>query len=374
MRFLPRLAGWDDDETTVLDEYEGSPKEAFEAFGEDVSIVGAFEARVNPWVVIFGLPIAIYLLGLTIAFATGWGQEYLNDPVPPVFAITMFQFLEGARKFDKEFFAMLRDIEGAFDETEARFYGFCGSLAERLYEPWPTSSTPTSWLHPTRLLYVGFLGYVVVLAVTGIGAPPTDRPVADIAFFWLLTAIGIGEVVVLLWTISVMFVFMAIYAQHLDIKLDPLRGPENLGLQPYGSFVVGITIRLFLVLAVGGFSLFTTPSAFITTLFVGGLCVFAIWFVGTQYGLHRSISRAKDEHREKVRAMHSDYDIETNSDPDIEQVRNARLATEYANQLDSLPSWPVTWRSIVRLVATIVITLVSVGSGLVEIITHLLSF
>ncbi|MEF8915514.1 hypothetical protein [Natronomonas sp.] len=374
MRFLPRLAGWDEDETAVLDEYEGSPREAFEAFGEEVSIVGALEARVNPWAVIFGLPIAIYLLGLTIAFATGWGREYLNDAVPPVFAITMFQFLEGARKFDQEFFEMLQDVEEAFDETEARFYGFCGSLAERLYEPWPTAPTPTSWLHPTRLLYVVLAGYVVLLAVTGIGSPPANRPVANIVFFWMMTFVGIGEAVVLLWTISVTFVFMAIYAQDLDIKLDPLRGPENLGLRPYGSFVVSITIRLFLVLAVGGFSLFTTPSAFVTTLFVGGLCVFGIWFVGTQYGLHRSISRAKDRHREKVRAMHSDYDIEAKSDPDIEQVRNARLATEYANQLDSLPSWPVTWRSVVRLVATIVITLVSVGSGLVEIITHLLSF
>lgn len=374
MRFFPRLDGWDEDASSVLDESDGSPKEAFEAFGEDVSIVAAVETRVNPWVVIVGLPLAIYLLGLGIAFATGWGQEYLDDPVPPVFAITMFQFLEGTRKFDREFFGMLQDIEGAFDETEARFYAFCGSLARRLYEPWPTASTPTSWLHPTRLLYVGLTGYVVLLAVTGIGAPPGGRPVANIAFFWLMTLIGIGEVVVLLWTISVMFVFMAIYAENLDIRLDPLRGSENLGLQPYGSFVVGITIRLFLVLAVGGFALFATPSAFVTTLFVGGLVVFVIWFVGTQYGLHRSIRRAKDGHREKVRAMQSDYDIESRSDPDIEQVRNARLATEYANHLDNLPSWPVTWRSVVRLIVTIVITLISVGSGLVEIITHLLSF
>lgn len=374
MRFLPRLAGWDEDASSVLDEYEGGPKAAFRAFGEDVSIVSAVEKRANPWVVIFGLPLVIYLLGLGIAFATGWGQEYLDDPVPPVFAITMFQFLEGARKFDREFFEMLQDIEGAFDESEARFYGFCGSLAQRLYEPWPTSPTPTSWLHPTRLLYVGLAGYVVLLAVTGIGAPPANRPVANIAFFWLMTFVGIGEVVAVLWTISVMFVFMAIYATNLDIRLDPLRGSENLGLQPYGSFVVGITIRLFLVLAVGGFALFTTPSAFVTTLFVGGLCVFVIWFVGTQYGLHRAITRAKDEHREKVRGLQSDYDIEGQSDPDIEQVRNARLATEYANHLDNLPSWPVTWRSVVRLVATIVITLISVGSGLVEIITHLLSF
>lgn len=374
MRFPPQLAGWDEDASSVLDEHEDGPKKAFQEFGKDVSIVGAVEKRVNPWVVIFGLPISFYLLGLGIAFATGWGVEYLNDAVPPVFAITMFQFLEGARKFDQEFFETFQNIEGAFDETENRFYGFCGSLAKRLYEPWPTATTPASWMHPTRLLYVGLAGYVVLLAVTGIGAPPANRPVANIAFFWLMTFVGIGEVVVVLWTISVMFVFMAYYAQDLDIRLDPLRGSENLGLQPYGSFVVGITIRLFLVLAVGGFSLFATASAFVATLFVGGLCLFIIWFVGTQYGLHKSISSAKDEHREQVRAMQSDYDIEAKSDPDIEQVRNARLATEYTNHLDNLPSWPVTWRSVVRLVATIVITLISVASGLVEIITHLLSF
>lgn len=374
MRFLPKPSGWDEAPTTALDDKEGSPREAFESFGEDVSVVSALEARINPWVIIVGLPVGIYLLGLGIAFATGWGQEYLADPVPPVFALTMFQFLEGARKFDQEFFGMWLDIEEAFDESEARFYRFGASLAERLYEPWPTSPTPTSWLHPTRLLYVALAGYVVLLAVTGIGAPPANRPVANIAFFWLMTFIGIGEAVVLLWTISVTFVFMAIYAQDLNIKLDPLRGPENLGLQPYGSFVVSITIRLFLVLAVGGFSLFATPSAFVTTLFIGGLCVFLVWFVGTQYGLHQAISRAKDNHREKVRGMHSDYDIDAQSNPDIEQVRNARLATEYANQLDRLPSWPVTWRSVVQLVATILITLISVGSGLVDIVTHLLSF
>jgi len=354
-------------------EEDGDPAAAFERFGRRVSITAAVSERTNPWLLIVGLPLGTYLSGFAVAAASGWGGEYLTDPVPPVFAVTLFQFLEALRKFEREFFPMVRRIRTAFDEPPERFYGFFRALAGRLYEPWPTSHAPVAWSHPTRLLYAGLLGYVALLAATGIGNPPHDRPLPVAAFYWLMTAVGVGEVVVLAWTILVTFVFMGVRAADLRIAIDPLRGHENLGLRPYGAFVVSIASRLFVALAAGGFALLTAPSPFATTLFVGGVLVFVAWFAGTQYGLHRSILRAKQRHRERVRELYENHAPDAVEDPDIEHVRNACDAAEYARQLDRLPDWPVTWRSALQVVATVVVSLVSVGSGIIEIIAHLLS-
>lgn len=372
MELAPTLDRWGDSPDPIVEDWD-DPAAAFERAGRGVSITETVSARANPWLLIVGIPLGLYLSGLAVAVASGWGTEYLNDPVPPVFAVATFQFLEGVRKFERGFFGTVTRIRTAFDEPPERFYGFFGSLVERLYEPWPTSDTPTSWAHPTRLLYLGLVGYVVVLAVTGIGNPPHDRPLATAAFYWLMTLIGIGEVVVLAWTILITFVFMGLQANDLRIAIDPLRKHENLGLRPYGAFVVSIASRLFLALAVGGFALLTAPSPFATTLFVGGVGVFLAWFVGTQYGLHRSILRAKQRHRERVRELYKGYHPDAIDEADIEHVRHTCDAAEYARQLDRLPNWPVTWRSALQVVATVIISLVSVGSGIIDIIAHVLS-
>lgn len=342
---------------------DGSSEAEFDELERQVSVRHALAGHsIRFSHVVVGVPVGVYLLGLGIAFATGWGRSYLADPVPPVFAIATFLFLEGVRTFDRRFFDMIRDIESAFAEPPERFYGFFSALAERLYEPWPTAERPVAWTHPTRLVYLGLLGYVVLLAVTGIGNPPANRPWPNIAFFWGMTVVGLAEAVVLLWTVYVMFAYMAIHVTELDIALDPLRASENLGLEPYGTFVVSITSRIFVVLAVGGFALFTNPSAFTVTLFIGGIVLFVAWFVSTQYGLHVAILESKDRYRDTVRDLFEGDGVHQRltDDPDFESVRNARDGTEYVRHLDSLPDWPVTWKNLLRLVGSVVLTLLSV--------------
>lgn len=326
-------------------------------------------ARPFRWAVIGGVPLVIYLIGLAIAFATGWGQEYLLDPVPPVFAITTMLFLEGVWKFDRNLFSTVGKIENAFDEPPERFYGFFGELVTRLYEPWFTGRR-VSLTHPTRLAYIGALAYVVLLAVTGIGNPPSDRPWPNIAFFWGMTVVGLIEVVALLWAVAVMFAYMARHAQRLEVALDPLREPENLGLQPYGTFVVAITSRIFLVLAVGGFGVLTTPSPFTVTLFVGGIIVFLAWFASTQYGLHIAIVNAKERYREELRAVtpKAGFELQSSDDPDIDRVREARDAVLYARHLENLPDWPITWKNLFRLAGSLALTLLSVGTQLQDLL------
>lgn len=326
-------------------------------------------ARAFRWTVVGGVPLAFYLLGLVIAFGTGWGQSYLRDPVPPVFAITTMLFLEGVWKFDRNLFPTIHAIETAFDEPPERFYGFFGELVERVYEPWPTGRQ-VSLAHPTRLAYVAALGYVVLLAVTGIGSPPADRPWPNIAFFWGMTVVGLVEVIALLWVVAVMFAYMTRHVQPLDVALDPLRKPENLGLQPYGTFVVRITSRIFLVLAVGGFGVLTTPSAFTVTLFLGGIVVFLAWFASTQYGLHVAILRAKRRYREQLRevAPADGFALQSADDLDIDSVRAARDAVLYARDLEELPDWPVTWKNLLQLAGSIALTIFSIGTQLQDLI------
>lgn len=356
-------------------------REAFETLGEELRVTRAVAARVGvdpasrllKWAIVVGFPAGMYLLGLAIAFATGWGREYLLDPVPPVFALATLLFLEGVWTFDRDLFETVTSIEDAFDEPSERFYGFFGELVERLYEPWPTGRA-VSLTHPTRLAYLGALGYVVLLAVTGIGNPPSNRPWPNIAFFWLMTVVGLIEVVALLWAVAVMFAYMARHVRRLEVALDPLREPENLGLQPYGTFVVSITSRIFLVLAVGGFGVLTTPSAFTVTLFVGGVVVFLVWFVSTQYGLHVAIVRAKERYREQIREMAPGdrFARQSPDEPDLDHVREARDAVLYAKHLESLPDWPVTWRNLLRLAGSFALTLVSVGSQLFDLVRSVL--
>lgn len=370
-----------------LGSYDGgadvSTREEFETLAADLSVTRALaaavpgdhdpDARSFRWPVIGGFPLAMYLLGLGIAFATGWGREYLLDPVPPVFALTTLLFLEGVWKFDRNLFPTILGIETAFDEPPERFYGFFGELVQRLYEPWPTGR-PVSLAHPTRLAYLGALAYVVLLAVTGIGNPPANRPWPNIAFFWLMTGVGLIEVIALLWTVAVMFAYMTYHVRRLEVALNPLRESENLGLQPYGTFVVSITSRIFLVLAVGGFGVLTTPSAFTVTLFVGGIVVFLVWFVSTQYGLHVAIVRAKERYRDQLQevAPGDRFSLQSSDEPDIDHVREARDAVLYARHLQNLPDWPVTWKNLLQLAGSLALTLLSVGSQLQDIVVSML--
>lgn len=336
--------------------------------GKDVSLDP--NARLFRWTVIGGAPLAIYLLGLGIAFATGWGQEYLLDQVPPVFAIITMLFLEGVWKFDQNLFSVISKIESAFNEPPEKFYSFFGELADKLYEPWPTESG-VAVTHPTRLAYLGALAYVVLLAVTGIGNPPANRPWPNIAFFWGMIVVGLVEVIALLWTVAVMFAYMTFHVQkQLEVGIDPLRGPENLGLQPYGTFVVAITSRIFLALAVGGFRVLARPSAFAVTLFVGGIIVFLAWFVSTQYGLHIAILRAKSHYRDQLRELTpgDDFALEASDEPNIDTVRDARDAALYARHLQDLPDWPFTWKNLLKLAGSLALTLLSIGTQLWELL------
>lgn len=254
--------------------------------------------RLVKWCLAVGFPLGIHVIGLAIALATDWEWSYLRDPVPLVFGLLTLLFVEAVWMFDREFAEMVCQIEAAFDEPPDRFYGFFGELMERLYEPRLTGWTVL--LHVTQLLYVIIICFPIILAVTGVGNPPANRPFPNIVFFWVLTGIGVLQVVLLLWVILVIFEFMTFFVQELDVVINPLRRRENLGIQPYGSFIISITSRIFLALAVGGFGIITTPSPFGVVLFVTGLVALLAWFLGTQYGLHRSIIRGKDEYRKHL--------------------------------------------------------------------------
>jgi hypothetical protein len=350
------------------------PAEQFDTFRRAVSITEWCDSNgVMPRLLTYGFPVTIYLLGYVLSRLTDTAPRFLHDPVPLVFAGVSFVFIHTIFRFDRQLFDVIESIEPAFEMDEAAYYSFFGELVERVYEPWRRSYRSGSGrIHaPTAGGFLLGMGYVIGLAVTNVGNAPSGQPLAMRAYFWLTTLIGVFGLVVIGWTVFVIFVFMAIAAKQLPIRLVLTRNHNNLGLQPYGRFVVSITIRIFVALAIGGIATVTRPSPFIYSIFVFVSVVILSWFVGTQYGLHRSIVEAKER---SLRKIEEEYPVQFPSEivastatdvGDGASIEHARTGIVLKRQIDSLPDWPVNLGNVLKLAGSVAGSTLSVFGSLV---------
>lgn len=59
--------------------------------------------------------------------------------------------------------------------------------------------------------------------------------------------------------------------------------------------------------------------------------------------------------------------------PTKTRLRDARDAALYAEQLEEIPDWPVTWKNLIRLVGSFILALLSIDTQLFDIITTTLN-
>lgn len=342
----------------------------FEAFREKRSLLGDPEPTIYPTLLTVTAPLFVFVVGGILSYQFGTPEynleTFLTDPIVWVFAALSAIFFDTIFTFDRRLFEAIEAIRPAFDTDDERFYEFFGHLVERLYEPLPAAQSPEGRrVHgPRELLLVGTVA--VVFGLQFVGNPPSG-PVPIRAFLILLTFFGIFAIAVFLWILVVMFVFMTVGVSDMPIHVTPTSRYDNLGLEPYSDFVVAITVRIFLTLALGGFAIVTKRSPFIVWLvvFITPGVVF-LWFVGTQYGLHVSILRSKKAHSPWVKSWHSATLTEgpTRSwDSDALDVSDRLFETR--RQIRRLPDWPVDFTNGLKVVG-------SAGASLLPALTPVL--
>lgn len=206
----------------------------------------------------------------------------------------------------------------------------------------------------------------MVFGLQYVGNPPGGSvPVR--AFLIVLTFFGVFAIGVFFWILIVMFVFMTVGVADMPIHVTPTSRYDNLGLEPYSSFVVAITVRVFLTLALGGFATITNPSPFIVSLVVLNTTIIFLWFVGTQYGLHVSIVRSKKAYIPWVKPWHS---ATLKPGPTRSRESNSLVVSdslfETRRQIRRLPNWPVNFTSVLAVVSSAGVSLLPAFSPVLQ--------
>lgn len=319
---------WEQDQPPVS---EDRPRDVFVDLEDRISLHSVPYKRA----IVLGSPFIV--LGLWVAGRIVSRRPVLvaeGLPVGEIVAVFMglsVIFFRTIFVFDDRLFDMITDIRPAFEASDEEFYAFFGRMAKRLYEPLPTSPAPDDQyvvVHPpTATLMTAAAALIFYGNARANPGSPVHKPVLLYAYNVFLTFLGLFAIVIFLWVTSVMFVYMSYKVREMDVTIDPARTHNNLGLRPYGQFVLTITGYILLTLALGGFALVTSFSQFILGLFVLNLIGIPFWFVSTQYGLHRSIVEAKQ-----------DFAVSTAGDASLEAAESGFAISE---SVDRITEWPV---------------------------------
>lgn len=347
-------------------------KSEFDELRKKRSLFADRRPTLYPTLITVAAPIFVFTVGGALSYTFGTPEynleTFLTDPIIWVFAGLSTIFFNTIFTFDRRLFEAIEDIRPTFDTDDEEFYGFFGHLVERLYEPLPSTPKPEGRrVHLPRELLLG--GTVaVVFGLQFVGNPPSG-PVPIRAFLILLTFFGVFAIAVFFWILFVMFVFMTFSVTDMPIHVTPTSEYDNLGLEPYSAFVVAITVRVFLTLALGGFAIITNRSPFIVSLVVLNTTVIFLWFVGTQYGLHVSILRSKKAYSPWVKPWHSATlsPGPTRSQESESLVVSDRLF-ETRRQIRRLPNWPVDFTSVLTVVGSAGLSLLPAFSPVLQAI------
>lgn len=345
-------------------------KSEFDELRRKRSLFGDRRPTIYPTLLTVAAPVFVFAVGGALSYGFGTPEynleTFLTDPIIWVFASLSAIFFDTIFTFDRRLFEAIEDIRPAFDADDKEFYGFFGHLVERLYEPLPSAPRPEGrrihW--PRELLLGGTVA--VVLGLQFVGNPP-GGPVPVRAFLILLTFFGIFAIAVFFWILLVMFVFMTVGVTDMPIHVTPTSRYDNLGLEPYSSFVVAITVRVFLTLALGGFAIITKRSPFIVSLVVLNTTVIFLWFVGTQYGLHVSILRSKKAYSPWVKPWHSaTLKPGPTRSRESESLVVSDSLFETRRQIRRLPNWPVDFTSVLTVVSSAGVSLIPAFSPVLQ--------
>lgn len=282
----------------------------------------------------------------------GYRTFFVLFPFNIVLSANTFLVLLSIYVFESDFTDVVISIRDVFEMTDSMYYSFFGKMVGVMYivSPFKHDSTDRRVLIFNRMAFV-LLATLNIATIYSVGIDSVTINLGIPAVIYLLCLLLIGVVHIigsyfLFWAAAVFIYFLGYRIKEFDIRLDATKAPENLGLEPYGTFVIKLLSLPFLALIITGWTGFIQPNILVYLLTICGSVLIPLAFVGSQYGLHTAIQRAKEERLRDLRESYAeDIDVHFSSKSlDFDSIDNseARINSMLSvkNEIENLPEWP----------------------------------
>lgn len=361
-RVRTAIYGWEPHETITS-------REELVAFHDEVGL-GSRLRRAGVHPVVFGvLFLALVVVpGAVLAFVYGVEHPLLTVPMLAVLSCNAVINLVAVFFVDRRYPAVLERIQPAFDVEPERYYGFTGRMLEVLYQ-YSMYAPITAGPHGRRarpwyvVLVSGF--YVFWLVVLALLVPPTlPAPVEAQALFVAYSLVVVAWATTTLTTavtfIGVTCLYLSVRASQFPIRLKIMRRYASYGLEPYGSFLFHTMFFGLAAVAVAGLAGLATGNPLLLLFAVLGTPLVVVWFIGSQYGIHLAIVSTK---LRRLKVLDENYTeeldqvfIESTPEPDLKTIQDSNSFIEVKNEIESLPNWPTSMKTLYQVVTTIVLS------------------
>lgn len=304
---------------------------------------------ISPWFVVAGLPLTMFAFGLFLDFA-GTNHSLVKAPALFVTWLDLFILLFLMLWGDKHLLKTMLKIRSAFATEDNEYYRFVGRFLQRLYEPSPFAGRGEGIrIHLGSMSSYGLTFALLLLLVTQLPEQlivlERSAPSAALQAYVILTiallSFGLSHG---FWITGCLVWFMGHRAAKLPIRLSAVRSIDNLGLEPYGKFILHGALIGFLGLIVTGLGYLLSPHPLLMAVTILGSILFIGWYIGAQYGLHRSMVQAKkdrlDELNDAYMRLNREWWDDSTSEISTEDALKNHCLIGFKCEIEDLPTWP----------------------------------
>jgi len=343
-------------------------KEKFEELFSEVRVKTLVEDYVGipPVFFVFLVPVCGYLLGLFLSFLGGIERQFLRSRFVLVFFIDLTLAVGTIMLLEDKLAKAVIDMQECFDIEKEVYYEFMWDFIERTTEPLPHVSYEKGRLLHRPSLLLSFFGgtFLVILPVVfypeqisgviGFELVGLYKPLQVYLLSLLFVAVIIGTLVS--WVIITSTVYLGFRIQKHKVRLDITKTPNNLGFTSYSNMVL-ISLSAYLIgYLITTVFLFSTPTTWSILVVVIMSILPIAGFVVSQYGIHRSIVKSKEE---RLRQLRSEFDEDLDiwfsfKEPNPKVSSNQTDISEFIEAkraIEEIPNWPINMRSVFKLVS-----------------------
>jgi hypothetical protein len=372
--------------TNGIYDYQPHPEIAsvsdLRAFHDEVSVWNQLVRNgINPLVFTVAFTLAVVTPGAVLAFGYGVDHPLATGPMLVVLACNTALTVFATLFIDTRFPRVVEQIRPSFDVDDETYYGFFGRFFERLYHlsffsplargPNGRSHRPTFWVS----LGATYVGWAVALGVVLPTDLPAALPVRLLAVGYFLFVVGFATMTLFTATafVAITGLYLAVRITDFTIQLNPMLEDEHYGLEPFGRFLFHtLFIGLAMVATAGGVGLVTrNPVLWLFTVL--GTPLVLVWFVGSQYGIHRAIVNTK---RARLRRLHERYAeqmdrtfLNSTPEPDIDAISRSESFVRIKDHIRELPNWPTDTRTVYHVVTTALVSNIPSAIGIIITVT-----
>jgi len=361
-RLRTALFGWDP-HATVRSEAE------LRAFHEEISLWHRLR-RLGVHPVLFAVLFPVVVVGPGVVLAVEFGVEH---PLltPPMLAVMFCNAVINVAVLffvDRRFPTVMARIRPAFDLETGQYYGFVGRMFEVLYHYSmyaPLAGGPHG--RRGRFRYLAFVAgcyafWLVAIAVIAPATLPASAVARGlfVAYYLVVVAWATLTLLTAVTFVAVICLYLSVRASQFSIRLKIMRRYANYGLEPLGGFLFHTLFFALAAVAAAGIAGLATGNSLLLLFAVLGAPLVVVWFVGAQYGIHHAIVSTK--HR-RLRGLDESYTeeldqvfIESTPEPDLQTIHDSNSFIEVKNEIESLPNWPTSMKTLYQVVTTIVVS------------------